>query len=420
MIQVSFLGAIASVGASGILIDTGVEKLVLDYGTKPRERPPLFPLPIEGKVDAVLISHAHLDHSGGIPLFVARKNSCPIFAPDVTRDLTELLLYDSVKISREEAVPLPYSKEDIKATVKTFTPFEYRKPFKIHQAKITPFDAGHIPGSAMFYIEADGKRLLYTGDLNTIDTRLLSGADLNLPKVDYLITESTYADRDHPNRKSQEKELIRIVQNTLANDGIALLSAFAVSRAQEILLILEDAGIDYPVYMDGMAKKATTIINRYRNLLKEPEKLDQALEYVTYVNTIRQRKKIIKEPCVIITTSGMLQGGPVTWYLKRLYQDETSSLVLTGYQLEDTPGRVLMATGRYITEEIDIEVKMHVRRLDFSSHLGRKELFSFIEHLEPQHIFCIHGDHTEEFAQELKGRGFDAVAPVANNRVFVL
>jgi putative mRNA 3-end processing factor len=154
--------------------------------------------------------------------------------------------------------------------------------------------------------------------------------------------------------------------------------------------------------------------------LREPNSLDKALEKVQYVSNDRMRKRIIKEPCVILTTSGMLQGGPIVWYLKKLHNDINSSLVLSCWQIEGTPGKILLETGRYMTKELELEIKMFVRRLDFSSHVGRDGLFEFVEKVNPEKIFCIHGDHTEEFASELKEKGFDAVAPIANNRVFTV
>jgi len=420
MIQLSFLGAMQTVGASGILVDTGTEKILLDYGTKIREVPPQFPIPIQGKPDAILLSHAHLDHSGGIGIFAANSQGCPIYSINVTKPLTELLLLDSLKISHEEGVSLPFKKRDVEQTMKNFVLIPYRKQFKLHSTKFEFFDAGHIPGSAMILLSFGNKNLLYTGDLKTTDTRLLKKADLDLPKIDYLITESTYSDREHANRKEQEKELVKIIDETLAVDGHCLIAGFAVGRLQEILLILDKHGIDYPVYLDGMAKKATTIINQHKSLLKEPESLDKALKRVEYVGSERSRKRALKRPSVILTTSGMLTGGPVIWYLKKLYADRRSSLVLTGWQLEDTPGKILLETGRLITKDLDLEVKMFVKRLDFSAHAGRSELFEFIEKLNPEKVFCVHGDHTEEFASELREKGFDAVAPLANNRIFNL
>jgi putative mRNA 3-end processing factor len=248
----------------------------------------------------------------------------------------------------------------------------------------------------------------------------MKGADTNLPDVDVLITESTYCDREHPDRKSQEKELVKIVRSTIANDGVALISGFAVGRIDELLLVLDAYGIDYPVYVDGMAKKALTIINQNHHLLKEPKSLNRVLEKVEYVKDQGARKRVIKNPGVILTTSGMLVGGPVMWYISKLHDKQNCSLTLTGFQVEGTPGKTLLETGRYINEGIDVEVKMPVRKLDFSSHLGRTDLFQFINKMNPEKIFCVHGEHTEEFARELKEKGYDATSPMASDRIFTL
>lgn len=420
MIKLSFNGALSTVGASAVLVDTGTEKILLDYGTKIQEIPPKFPLPIDGKPDAILVSHSHLDHIGGLPIFFTKGNSCPIYSISVTKPLVELLLLDSIKISREDGVELPFKREDVKETIKNFLPVNYRNPFKIGNTKVVFYNAGHIPGSQMSFLNFGDKTLLYTGDFNTRNTRLLKKADDNLPKVDVLITESTYSDRNHPDRKSQEKELIKIINSTLAVDGICLIAGFAIARIDEILIALDKRGIDYPVFVDGMAKKTLTITNRYKNLLREPDSLDKALEKVKYVSKERMRRRIIRNPCVILTTSGMLSGGPIVWYLKKTFDDRDCSLVLTSFQVEGTPGRTLLETGRYITENLDLDLKMLVKRLDFSSHCGKNELFNFIEKVNPEKIFCIHGDHTEEFALELREKGFDALAPLANNRVFMI
>lgn len=420
MIQLSFHGAIAEVGRSAVLIDTGMEKIVVDYGTKVRTAPAQFPIPIKGKPDIILLTHCHLDHSGGIPIFYANEHSIPIYSLECTKHLTNLLISDSLKISSEEGTKLPFDRGDLGETIKNFISVDFNKSFKLRKTEVTAFDAGHVPGAAMFHLNFKGKSILYTSDFNSIDTRLMPGCESKLPEVDYLVTESTYAQRDHPDRESQEKQLNEIVHDTLSNDGICLLTGFAVGRLQEILLVLHKQGIDYPIYMDGMAKSATTIINKFKNLIKEPNLLDKALEKVKYVNSDKQRKKIIKQPCVILTTSGMLTGGAVVWYVKRLYEDRNSSLILTGYQLPETPGKALLETGRFITKGLNLELRMFVKRLDFSAHAGKSQLYQFIKKVNPQKIFCIHGDLTEDFAEELKLQGFDAIAPVANNRIFNL
>jgi len=420
MIQLSCNGALTEVGRSAFLVDTGLEKIIMDYGTKVRTVPPQFPIPIKGKPDCILLTHCHLDHSGGVPIFYANEHSVPIYGIEVTRELSELLLDDSLKISAEEGVHLPFDVGDVKETLKNFISIDYRKTFKLRKTEVTAFDAGHIPGSAMFLLEFDGKKLLYTGDYNTVDTRLMSKNDDKISEVDYLITESTYGDREHLNRKDQEKQLNEIANDTLKSGGVCVISGFAVGRLQEVLLVLNKFGINYPVYMDGMAKNATTIINKWKKLLRNPDELDEALSKVQYVNSDNMRKKIVKKPCVILTTSGMLTGGAVVQYIKRLYDDRKSSLLLTGYQLEDTPGKVLLETGRYISKGMNLELKMFVKRLDFSSHVGKSGLCEFIGKVNPQKVFCVHGDHTEDFAATLREKGFDAIAPVANNRVFTL
>lgn len=413
--KISFLGAMGCVGASGILVEEKDTKLVLDYGTKPREIPPIFPLPVERPL-AVLLSHSHLDHSGALPLLV-KEYSTPIYSININKELVELLLEDSIKVSAEEGYELPFSSYDVKQTVKNFVDVSYNKKIKIGDFNVTFFDAGHIPGSSMIFLESKKTNVLYTGDFNTLDTHLIEGCEKSLPKVKNLIIESTYADRDHPNREEEEKELIRLIDESISEDEPVIIAAFAVGRAQEILLILYNYGINYPIYMDGMAKKATTIISKYKNLLKDQRKFEDALDFVNFVKP-EKRKKIIKQACVIITTSGMLNGGPVVYYINKLYKKEKASLILTGWQIEGTPGRILLETGKFIYDNKELDVRMKVKRLDFSAHLGRSELFKFVEKLNPEKVFCIHGDHTQEFAEELKREGFDAVAPLANERIF--
>ena len=413
MIQLSFLGAMGCVGASGVLVDTGSEKVLLDYGTKITEKPQVFPLPV-GKVDALLLSHSHLDHCGALPL-VARE--AKVYARKVSMPLAELLLLDTIKISHEEGISLPYTREDLSLALSNFEYVEYKQEFQIHSLRVKTFPAGHIPGSCMFLLETKGKRILYTGDFNLSETRLMQAASLDVDEVDCLIIESTYSDREHPERRLQEKELMKVIRETLAQDGVVIIPVFAVSRAQEILLVLHRYKIDYPLYLDGMAKKATTIVLREADF-KAPEKLQEVLEKVEFLSSAGERKKAVRRPCVIVTTSGMLSGGPTHWYLQKLHARKNCSLALVGYQLDGTPGKLLLETGKYVKDELVLDVKMRVRRLDFSSHAGKSQLFRLVEKVSPEKIFCVHGDHTQEFALELREKGFDAVAPLATNRIF--
>jgi len=420
MIQLTFLGATNEVARSAIVVDTGLERILFDYGSNINETPPLHPNPIPGKLDAIFLSHCHLDHCGSLPLLFRNGQECPIYALDVTKKLSRVLLEDSMKIARKEGYDPGFDKKDVKTTIRSFVSIKYRQPIKLVRTKVTAFDAGHVPGSAGFLLQSENKNIFYTGDFNNSDTRLLKECDFDLPSIDTLITESTYARRNHPDRKTTEAKFVEMVNDTCANDGVAVVSGFAVGRLQELLLVLHNYKVKWPVYIDGMAKRITKIINEFPELLKHYKELKKATEKITFVNT-RKRSKILKEPCVILTTSGMLNGGPVIDYIKKLHNKRNCSLFLTGYQVKGTPGRILVETGRYINSNVglDLEMKMFVKQFDFSSHTGRDGLFKIIEKINPKKIFCIHGDNTVEFCEELKEKGYNVIAPTFPGEKFI-
>jgi len=414
VIRLSFLGGCREVGRSAVLVDTGTEKILMDYGIKINVKPTQHPNKINTKLNAILLSHSHLDHSGAIPVLFHQGQKCPVCCMGINRSFSQMLFLDSYKISRYEGEKERYSKADIKKTMKKFKTIKYRKPFKIGKTKITAFDAGHIPGSAIFLLENQNKRILYTGDFNTSDTRLINGCDSDIPQVDVLITESTYAQREHPNREKEERNFIEMIRGTLANDGIALVACFAIARAQEIILVLDEYELKERIYLDGMAKKATRIMNGFPATQREYDQVKKAMQRlrVKPVTNRSIRKKAIKKPSIIITTSGMLSGGPIVNYIERLWDREDCSLILTGFQVPGTEGAILLQTGRYIHSNMELPVKMNVRKFDFSSHTSRSGLFKFVKKLNPGKVFCLHGDDTKKFAQELRDEySFDAVAP---------
>jgi putative mRNA 3-end processing factor len=420
MIQLSFLGSCNEVARSAILLDDGINKILFDYGSNISEIPPLHPKNVRGRLDAIFLSHSHLDHSGSLPLLFKNGQECPVFTLEINKRLCRLLLQDSLKIARLEGYDLGFEKKHIKKTLKKFVPLSYKDPIKFTEMEIIAYDAGHLPGSSMFFVNHREKNILYTGDFNPLDTRLLKGCNLKFPHINILITESTYAQREHPNRKKLETEFVELINDTCANGGVALVAGFAVGRLQEILLILEEYKVDYPIYMDGMAKKATNIIADFPNLLKSHNKLRKAFEKVDLVSSQKKRNKLIKEACIILTTSGMLQAGPVVNYIKKLHKRKDCTLFLTGFQVKGSPGRTLLETGRYINKDLNLKVKMFVKYFDFSSHVGRKDLFKSIEKINPEKIFCVHGDNAIGFSKELKERGFDATAPTSIGESFTL
>jgi putative mRNA 3-end processing factor len=413
MVKLSFLGGAREVGRSANLIDTGSERILLDYGIKIDTKPTQYPKQIKGKLDGILLSHAHLDHTGAVPVLFHQGQKCSVYGMNVTKPLCRMLFYDSHKIARLEGEKERYTKTDITTTMKKFKQIQYRKPFSIGKTTVTAFDAGHIPGSVLYLLETNGKRILLASDFNVSDTRLINGADIDIPPVDVLMTESTYSQREHPNRQKQERVLIDNIQGALANEGVALVACFAIARTQEILLILDEYELKEKIYIDGMAKKSTKIINQYPDLQKEYNQVSKAMRRlgVKPITNSVMRKKIIKEPCIIVTTSGMLSGGPISYYIENLWDRENCSLSMTGFQVPGTEGDILLETGHYIHGELDLPIKMNVQKFDFSSHTSHSELLRFIKKMNPEKIFCVHGDDTEGFAEELREKKFDAVAP---------
>ncbi len=405
------LGGFGEVGRNGVLLDTGSERILFDYGIKTEESE----IPLKaGKVDGTLLTHPHLDHSGVVPTIKA-----PIYSTAASLDQARLLLKDSIKVARLNKKPEFFSERDIKNMRENRV--TYGQQFEIGNSLIDVYDAGHVPGSAGFLVEAGGKRIFYTGDYKMSATRLLNGARFDLGDIDILFTESTYSNREHADRSKTEKRLKEIIEQTLANDGIVLIPVFAVGRAAELLMVIDSFKIDAPKYLDGMAKEATEIALRYPEMLRDHKALEKAVEHVIPLYTNKDRQMAIKRPSIIISTSGMLTGGPVSHFIKKLYKNEKCSIAFTGFQVQGTPGRVLIETGHYVKEDedIDLEVKMNINYLDFSAHSGRSELIKFIKKTNPGKVVCMHGDRCEDFALELQEMGFDAIAPKNGDNISI-
>jgi putative mRNA 3-end processing factor len=401
-------GGAKEVGRSVILVK-GKKTFLFDYGLKPLSKGVEFPLPLTEKLDAVFVSHGHLDHVGCLPLL--RKN-ISIYGNEITSHFIRLLLTDTLKIARQEGYFIGFNEEDIQAVLRRFHSIDYNEEIKFGDTIVKTLDAGHIPGSYMFLLE-DEKRLLYTGDFKLSDTRLVKGAKIDV-EADILIMESTYSEKNHPDRRKEEARLVEFINETLDNSGVVLMPSFAISRSQEILLILNEYGIKTPIFVDGMATFATDIINAYPELQKDYNSLKKAMQRldIRYVDPL-QRKKIVKQPCIIIAGSGMLEGGAVLEYMKRLYDKENCSIALTGFQVPGTAGHSLLTTGKMSLDGREINVKASVKQFDLSSHASRDELFELVDKVNPEKVLCIHGDNTEKFADELKERGFDAISPDA-------
>ena len=421
MLKITFGGACQEVGRSSILVDAG-DKILLDHGVKLSPHGTEYPLPIETNLDAVVISHAHMDHSGNLPHLFQKSNPLTFMTPP-TLDLAKILWFDTLKIAQLEAIDAKFSKLEIARTQKYTFPLTYRKRFDItDNASLEFFDAGHIAGSAITKLDlrAGKKTVVYTGDFRADDTRMHFGADIRkIKSCDVLITESTYGNREHPDRKQTEKRFVQEVQDTIDRGGTALVSSFAVGRSAEMIDILHEYKLNADIYLDGMCQKAARVYLQYPQYMKNSKFLAKSLKKIHWVKNLAMRKKALKTPSVIVTTSGMLQGGPVHFYLPNIYNDENSKLFLTGFQVDETPGRILLDTGKISIDGIVVQPKMRYERFDFSSHAGQKELLDMARKTNPQKILCVHGDPEtlKTFVSVLKKEGFDAAAPKLGEEV---
>jgi len=421
MDKISFtaLGGSNEVGRSSFLIDFG-EKLVLDRGVKLTPDGSEYPLPVEVNLDAVIISHAHLDHSGALPgLFVNSNVLSYMTAP--TLELSKILWFDSLKIAGLEGIDISFSREEIDDAEKFTFPVYYKRVLHITKnCSMQFFDAGHILGSAMPMLSIGEKSLLYTGDFKVEETRLFKGADLNVGKLDYLVMESTYGDRNHPPRKECEKMFVEEVQETLDRGGTALVPGFAVGRSQELIDILHGHKINAPIYLDGMGQKVSRATLKFPKYLKNARFLQKALENTVWVKNNADRKKALKQPSVIVTTAGMLQGGPALNYLKGIYKDERSNVFLTGFQVEGTPGRLLMETNKIEIDGKVYEVRGKVEKFDFSAHASQQEMLKAVAKWQPEKILLVHGDKEiiKIFKQKIhEETGIEVLVPEAGKKI---
>jgi putative mRNA 3-end processing factor len=408
-VELKFFGGAQEVGRSAILLKDD-RNIMLDFGIKldhKTEYPTAIP-----KIDALVISHAHLDHSGFSPGIYNEVN-IPTFGTMPTLSLSKLLLDDSLSIAKKQHTQPKFHKRQINALSNKYTSLEYGSTAGFGKFDITLYDAGHITGSAITLVEkphAKGnKRVLYTGDFKLSEQTLHKGA--HIVESDVMITESTYALRKHPDRSSVIANLVAGIKETLQEGGTALLPVFAVGRSQEILSILYKNGLTGSTFVDGMARKATTITLNYPRFISDPGLLENAIKETTWIGERSERRHALDGPSIIVTTAGMLNGGPVLDYITKL--NKNSKIFLTGYQVEGTNGRTLVEKG-YITidgekRKIDTPVSTH----DLSAHADIDDILNYVKKSSPNKVVCVHGDSSSAttLADKLAAEGFEAFAP---------
>lgn len=413
--KLKFLGGCREVGKSGILIDTGKEKFVTDFGIEVQEgRKPIMP-PLD--LNGVFITHAHLDHSGFSAGLYSMGYQGRTYATPVTFELTHMLLQDSIKVQKKKGQIPGFSSHDIRRMGRNEKMLDFKTREEIGSSTVGLLSAGHIPGAAAVHIESKGKSYLYTGDIKFEPSDFMFGADIDIESPSILVSESTYSYKDHPNRKKLKEQLLSTINETCHNGGIALLPAFAVGRTQELLLMLKDT--PFPIYVDGMGIRATSHMLSHPKSFSNARSLATMFERATKVRKQNDRRRAVNSPCVIITTAGMLQGGPVGYYISKIWNRKECSVILTGYQVEGTVGRHLVETGIYSNENVEVKLKCPLHFLDFSAHTDRSHLIAFYKKLNPEKIALVHGDRTQEFSEELNKMGFDTIAPANGESVSV-
>jgi len=390
MVKIRILGGGREVGRMGLVIESRKTNVLLDYGISIGGEIPEFPLSYPPKkIDAIFLTHAHLDHSGAIPLMYISER-IPFYTNKLTLELSELLIRDFLKISGYYS---PYEILELRSMLSCFKPIDYGKTMKFNDIKVRFEDAGHIPGSSSISLKLEDYNILYTSDFNLIESCLLSPAKINVKDFDLIITEATYADFSHPDRKKVEKKFIESVKEVVENDGTVLVPAFAVGRSQEIICILEKYRLDYPIFMDGMAIKVSNIFLKYKQFLKKKCLFEKAYKKVHIIDSWKKRRKAIKTPGVIVSPAGMLKGGSSVFYAKKIVKNKKNGIYMVSYQGENTPGRTILTDGIFEYENKSIAVKARLEWFDFSSHSGRKELIDFIDKISSNtKIIIVHSE----------------------------
>jgi len=367
-------------------------QILMDYGVMINHEVG-FPVHVSPReLDAVVLTHAHLDHSGLIPLFYVQSPKLPLYGVEPTFKLTSVLVRDMIKLS---GYYLPYEYIDLETMLNHTVPVEYRSQFSIGDCKVTLVNAGHIPGSAQILVENDGKRALYTGDFNLVPTHLVSGADREYDNLDALVIESTYAAQDHPDRAESEREFVLACKEVVEGGGTVLVPAFGVGRSQEIICMLADHNFTHPVFVDGMALDAIRTLEEFPNALKDEQLFRRAMREAEQIRNWHDRRRAARTSGVIVSPAGMLKGGASVFYMESIALKEGNGIFLVSYQVEGSPGRILLDEGQFILHGKARKVKARVEKFDFSSHGGKTQLHETLKQVDKRtRVFVIHGEES--------------------------
>ncbi len=435
--RITFLGGANEVGASCTLIEIEGRHILVDAGIRMnvKQDKQLPDLDKIGKVDAFLLTHAHTDHTGALPELVRRWPGVNGYCTPATKAIARVLLKDSKnRLEREEQEKCLFTPEEIDAALRYLEDMEgmkevrWREPEPICDGVIAKWiPAGHILGAAMIHIEGKQESILMTGDVSVTDQKTISGLLMSglLPQPDVMVEESTYGNKCHTDRAAEEKRLVSDIAKVIKAGGKVLIPVFAIGRAQEVILILKHAMQmgeipEFPVWVDGMVTKVNDIYARScfaDELLPALRDEAERSEDIFYSDVIKPVSKSVDrdkvsswEPCCIVASSGMLNGGRSSGYAKHLASDPANLIAISGYQAEGTPGRALegLKTAEGFAEGVwklddgtSVLAECRVERYSLSAHADSDQLTEFVGKVQPRELFLVHGDDSVNARKEL-------------------
>lgn len=446
--QVIFAGGASGVGASCLAIELADQWIVVDAGVRvDRKADPLPDLALlEGKdVRAIFVTHAHADHIGALPLLHQAFPTAPIFASRATGLLMEVMLADALKIMTRRAVDemeLPlFPQEMVASMLNMVRPLPIGESITLAElpnTSILASRAGHIAGAVSLTFKAPDGTLVVSGDISITPQRTVLGASAPpMKNCDLLVLESTYGARLHPNRQGEEQRLAQAVADGLARGGHVLIPCFGLGRGQELVLLLQSAQDkgqipQFPIYVDGLVRRVCS------TYLLLPEALTPTLQRqirkgyapftgpnVSFVRDERDRERILAgSPACIVSSSGMLTGGPSVWFAERLVSNPNASILITGYQDEESPGRKLLDLAEQKKNTLDLNgtsygVQCQVAKYSLSAHADGSELAAFAASVHPRQVALVHGDEEARRALRTKLTDTDVLLPENGSTIAV-
>ncbi|MBI2609684.1 MBL fold metallo-hydrolase [Candidatus Giovannonibacteria bacterium] len=441
MLKISFFGGAQEVTGSCFLFENesqdGKTKILVDCGlfqtpkfSDPRSKDP-FPFnPAE--INALFVTHAHIDHTGRIPKLVKDGFRGKIYSTAPTRELSELMLIDSLGVLEKETGQAFYGEEDIADAFGLWDPLEYHKEKKVGNFAVSLFNSGHVLGSSMVQISTEGKKIVVTGDLGNPPTPLLSDPE-SIKGVTHLLIESTYGGRTHENRAERKTKLERVIEDTIKAGGVLMIPAFSLERTQELLFeindLVESGRIpEVPIFLDSpLAIKATAIYKKYEKYFNKDandriKSGDDLFRFpgLKFTLTTEESKTIneVPAPKIVIAGSGMSNGGRIIHHERRYLQDPKSTLLLIGYQAAGSLGRIIQDGATEVTilgEPVRVRAKVAVLT-GYSAHPDMEGLFNFVKKVSDglEKVFVLQGEPEGElfFVQRLRDYlGLEAIAP---------